>query len=236
MSCTRIVVPGHAIATGALRVDAAAAHHARVARVSPGEAVEVLNLDGAVGVGKLSRWDGRSCWVDVESVDWERGEPPAPLVLALAVLHTQAFDWAVEKATEVGATEIVPVLSRLVQGGKHLSRVSRWRRITASAVAQCGRSRPATVAEPLPLESLLATANGVRLVADPRATPPEWLEVGREGITVLVGPEGGFTDEEEEAIRAAGFAGLLLGPRILRAETAAVAALTMAQSLAGWLR
>jgi 16S rRNA (uracil1498-N3)-methyltransferase len=76
----------------------------------------------------------------------------------------------------------------------------------------------------------------MRLLADPAAAPPEWLEVGGDGITVLVGPEGGFTDEERTAILASGFAGLLLGPRILRAETAAVAALALAQSLAGWLR
>jgi 16S rRNA (uracil1498-N3)-methyltransferase len=236
MSVTRIVMPGHAIAPGLMRVPAASAHHARVARVAPGEAVEVLNLDGVVGAGTLARWEGRSCWVDVELVVQERGEPPAPLVLGLAVLHTQAFDWAVEKATELGATAVIPVTSRLVQGGKHAERVSRWRRIGAAAVAQCGRSRAPEVHEPRALESFLAESRGARLVADPRAAPPEWLEVGTDGITVLVGPEGGFTDEEREAIRTSGFAGLLLGPRILRAETAAVAALTMAQSLAGWLR
>ncbi len=77
-------------------------------RVAPGEAVEVLNLDGLVGVGTLTRWEGRSCWVDVQEVARERGERPAPLVLGLAVLHTQAFDWAVEKATELGGTAVVP--------------------------------------------------------------------------------------------------------------------------------
>ena len=236
MSLTRLVLPGHAIAPGLIRVPAASAHHARVARIGPGEAVELLNLDGLIGMGTLMRWEGRSCWVDVEKVARERGEPPAPLILALAVLHTQAFDWAVEKATELGATAVVPVTSWLVQGGRHSARVPRWRRIAAAAVAQCGRSRAPEVHEPRALAELLDGARGVRLVADPRAAPPEWLEVGADGITVLVGPEGGFTEEEHEAIRASGFAGLLLGPRILRAETAAVAALTMAQSLAGWLR
>jgi 16S rRNA (uracil1498-N3)-methyltransferase len=236
MSVTRLVLPGAVLAPGSVRITAEAAHHARVARVAPGEAVEVLNLDGLVGVGTLTRWEGRSCWVDVQEVARERGEPPAPLVLGLAVLHTQAFDWAVEKATELGATAVVPVTSQLVQGGKHGARVPRWCRIAAASVAQCGRSRAPEVHEPRALENFLAESRGVRLVADPHAAPPEWLEVGAAGITVLVGPEGGFTDEEREAIRASGFAGLLLGPRILRAETAAVAALTMAQSLAGWLR
>ncbi|MCJ7441407.1 MAG: 16S rRNA (uracil(1498)-N(3))-methyltransferase [Thermoanaerobaculaceae bacterium] len=236
MSVTRLPIPGHAISLGLLRVPAREAHHARVARVGPGEAVEVLDLDGTVGIGRLSRWEGSACWVEVDRVERDRGEPPAPLVLGLCVLHTQAFDWAVEKATELGVSAVVPVISGLVQGGRHAARVERWRRIAAAAVAQCGRSRAPAVSEPERLADFLAGSRGMRLIADPGAAPPEWLEVGGDGITVLVGPEGGFTDEERAAILAAGFAGLLLGPRILRAETAAVAALALAQSLAGWLR
>ena len=95
---------------------------------------------------------------------------------------------------------------------------------------------PAAVAEPQPLLDFLAAPAGVGLVAEPGRAVPAAFETGADGITVLVGPEGGLTDEELAAIRAAGFAGLPLGPRILRAETAAVAALTLAQSLAGWLR
>ena len=68
MSLTRLVLPGHAIAAGLMRVPAASAHHARVARVGPGEAVELLNLDGVVGMGTLTRWEGRTCWVEVEKV------------------------------------------------------------------------------------------------------------------------------------------------------------------------
>jgi len=236
MSATRLSIPGHPITLGPTLVEPKAAHHARVARVAPGDVVELLDLDGAVGIGRLARWEGSACWVEVERVERERGEPPAPLVLGLAVLHTQSFDWAVEKATELGATAFVPVISGLVQGGRHSTRVERWRRIAAAAVAQCGRSRAPAVSEPQCLADFLASSRGMRLLADPAAAPPEWLEVGGDGITVLVGPEGGFTDEERAAILASGFAGLLLGPRILRAETAAVAALTLAQSLAGWVR
>jgi len=236
MNITRLAIPGEPITPGPVRVPPPAAHHARVARVGPGEAVELLDLEGTVGVGRLSRWEGSACWVEVERVELGRGEPPAPLVLGLAVLHTQAFDWAVEKATELGATAVVPVISSLVQGGKHKGRVERWQRISTAAVAQSGRSRAPAVSQPQRLADFVASAHGVRLVADPGAAPPEWLEVGGDGITVLVGPEGGFTEDELATIHAAGFAGLALGPRTLRAETAAVAALTLAQSLAGWLR
>ena len=236
MSVTRLVVTGLAIVLGPARVPAREAHHARVARVGPGDSVELLDLGGAVGIGRLTRWEGSACWVDVERVERDRGEPPAPLVLGLAVLHTQAFDWAVEKATELGATAVVPVTSKLAQGGRHGARVDRWRRIAAAAVAQCGRSRAAAVTEPQRLADFVTSVRGLRLVADPAASQPAKLEVGLDGITVLVGPEGGFADEELAAIRKAGFVGLPLGPRTLRAETAAVAALALAQSLAGWLR
>jgi 16S rRNA (uracil1498-N3)-methyltransferase len=236
MSVTRLAVPGHVIVPGPLRVPAREAHHARVARLGPGDAIELLDLGGTVGVGRLVRWEGDTCWVEIERVELGRGEPPAPLALGLAVLHTQAFDWAVEKATELGVTVVVPVTSELVQGGRHATRVGRWRRIAAAAVAQSGRSRVPAILEPSRLADFLASAGGVRLVADPGAPPPETVEVGVEGVTVLVGPEGGFTGAELAAIRAVGFAGLPLGPRTLRAETAAVAALTLAQSLAGWLR
>ena len=231
----RFVVPGTPIVPGDLLVPSAAARHARVARVAPGEAVEVLDLGGTVGVGTLLRWEGGGCTVRVERVEAGRGEPPAPLVLALAALHTAAFDWAVEKATELGATAIVPVVAGRVQGGRHEARTDRWERIAAAAVAQCGRSRAPRVAAPRPLAALLAEAAGALLVAEAGAAPPRRLEPGADGITVLVGPEGGFTAEERAAIRDAGFLGLPLGPRTLRAETAAVAALALAQRLAGWL-
>ncbi len=236
MTVTRLVLPGAALAAGVFRVPAESARHARVARVAAGDPVELLDLAGAVGIGTLARWDGNTCLVEIGRVERGRGEPPAPLMLGLAVLHTQAFDWAVEKATELGATALVPVLTARVQGGRHAARVERWQRLADAAVAQCGRSRPPAVTAPQPLAEFTANASGVRLVGEFGAPVPAAFEPSAGGITVLVGPEGGLTDDELAVVRAAGFVGLPLGPRILRAETAAVAALTLAQSLAGWLR
>jgi 16S rRNA (uracil1498-N3)-methyltransferase len=92
------------------------------------------------------------------------------------------------------------------------------------------------VAGPQGLAEFVEAARGARFVADPGARMPAPFEADSGGTTVLVGPEGGFTDEERAVILAGGFVGLPLGPRILRAETAAVAALTLAQMLAGRLR
>lgn len=235
MSITRLVLPGVEIVPGEVIVPPPAAHHARVARVPAGAAVELLDLQGAVGTGELIAWEGRACVVRVDAVERERGEPPASLVLALAVLHTEAFSWAVEKATELGATQVVPVLTERVQGRRHVGRRERWQRVADAAVAQCGRSRPAHVSAPVGLAEIVATVSGVRLFAHPAAPGTTTVEVGGSGMTVLVGPEGGFTDDEVREIVAAGFEPLRLGPRVLRAETAAVAALTVAQQAAGWL-
>lgn len=233
---TRLVFPGVALKVGEILVPRSVAHHARVNRVVCGEPVEVLDLAGTIGVGTLSRWnpDG-SCWVEVVELVRGRGEPPLPLTLALAVLHTQAFDWAVEKATELGVTAVVPVLSARVQGRNHEKRVSRWQRVACAAVAQCGRSRPPQVRAPQPLGSFLTEARGLKVVTDFEGEAVSRLgPADAEGVVVLVGPEGGFSEQERAAIAEAGFSRLSLGPRTLRAETAAMSALVLVQSALGW--
>lgn len=233
MSVTRLVWKGHAPRTGELLLPPEVSHHARVARLQLGEAAEVLDLEGAVGIGVLVGWDGKRARVRVDEVRLGRGEPPGPLVVGLGVLHTQAFDWAVEKLTELGVTHIVPVLSERVQGRRHELRVERWQRLSEAAVAQCGRSRAAVVEQAIPLVGYLRTAPGFRIVADlagsdlPRAMSPA-------AISLLVGPEGGLTGPELDAAREAGFAPLTLGPRTLRAETAAVAAAAVAIAWTAW--
>jgi len=231
MSVTRLVLRGASLTIGEHLVPAAEAKHARAARVVLGEPIELLDLDGGVGSGRFVRWEGAACRVAVERVERERGEPAAPVVLAVGVLHTAAFDWLVEKATELGATEVVPVLCERVQGRRHDARVARWQRIAEAAVAQCGRSRPPRIAEPLRLAALLAGATGARCLADAAAAPPRALALAGGGATLLVGPEGGLTDAEVAAAYRAGFTGVPLGPRTLRAETAAVALLAVANHL-----
>lgn len=233
---TRLVFPGATLRVGEILVPKNIAHHAWVNRVAPGEPVELLDLAGTIAVATLSRWntDG-SCWVEVRQLASGLGEPPQPLTLALAVLHTQAFDWAVEKATELGATMVVPVLTARVQGRNHENRVARWQRVACAAVAQCGRSRAPEVLPPRPLASFLGEARGLKVVADFTGSGVLPLRsADQEGVVVLVGPEGGFTEEERNAIAEAGFFRLSLGPRTLRAETAAICALALVQSTLGW--
>lgn len=233
---TRLVLRAAKLAPGRLRIPNEVAKHARVARVVPGEALEVLNLQGTIGQGKLLTWnaDG-SCEVEIQHLLYDRGEPPYPLILALAILHTEAFDWAVEKATELGATGIVPVISARVQGRRHHHRTSRWQRVAEAATAQCGRSRIPQVRPPTLLMDFLACCTGLVVVADfaGGTSVKAGAEIHR-GVTVLVGPEGGFTQEEREALRRFGTSSIFLGPRTLRAETAAIVALGLVQNQLGW--
>jgi 16S rRNA (uracil1498-N3)-methyltransferase len=236
MSVTRLALPGQAIVPGELVVPATVARHARVARVVAGDSIELLDLAGTVGIGHIVSWRAGSCTVVVERVERERGEPCVPLVLGLGVLHTTAFDWAVEKATELGVSEIVPVVSERSQRGRHEARLDRWERVATAAVSQCARTRVPALRAPVALAVFLASAVGLRWIADAEAVdagePPA---LGPEGVAVLVGPEGGFTTAESRAALSAGFRPLALGPRTLRAETAAVAALAVVQQRSGWL-
>lgn len=233
MSLTRLIWKEHPLEVGDLHLPPEVSHHARVTRLAAGDEVEVLDLAGAIGIGAFVGWDGKRAVVRLVSVSHDRGEPPGPLVVGLGVLHTQAFDWATEKLAELGATRIVPLLCERVQGRQHVPRVERWQRLAEAAVAQCGRSRAPLISQPTPLAEFLSSASGSRIVADPSAGPAPSL-AGATSLTVLVGPEGGLTPDELAAALAAGFQRLALGPRILRAETAALAATAVATAAAGW--
>lgn len=233
MSVTRLVWKGHHPCPGELVIPPDVSHHARVTRLQPGEAVELLDLEGTIGRGVLVTWEGKQARIRLDAVQHDRGEPPGPVVVGLGILHTQALDWAVEKLTELGATRLVPLLCERVQGRRHEERLERWQRLSESAVAQCGRSRPMRIDSPCPLAHFLADAAGTRLLAQPPgADLPPASNVA--AISLLVGPEGGFTDKELALAADDGFVHLGLGSRILRAETAAVAAVAVACHWAGW--
>ncbi len=161
------------------------------------------------------------------------------LTYAFAPLKHARLDYMVQKAVEMGASRLQPVLTRFTQ----VSRVNgeRMRANVIEADEQCGILTVAEVAEPVPLERFLASRDPGRLLvfcdeAAEIANPLRALERGAAaaGIDVLIGPEGGFAEEERTLLlRQGGILRLSLGPRILRADTAAVAALTLVQAALG---
>lgn len=165
-------------------------------------------------------------------------ELPA-VTLFLALIKFERFDWAVEKATELGVTRIVPVEAArseqgLGQGAK--KRVERWRRIAKEASEQSRRLRAPEIDEPLKFTAALKENATHRIWLDERAGAPPLFEAltlrSGDATTLMIGPEGGWSDPERSQFSEAGWTGASLGPSILRAETAVCAALAVFAQLA----
>ncbi|HEX5259785.1 MAG TPA: 16S rRNA (uracil(1498)-N(3))-methyltransferase [Sphingomicrobium sp.] len=153
--------------------------------------------------------------------------------LAFAPIKRTQTDWLVEKATELGAARLVPVMTQRTVAER--VRLDRLESIAIEAAEQCGRTRVPQIAEPMPLRHFVEERDRARhfYFADEGGGEP-MAAAFREGPAVLlVGPEGGFTDEERSFVRGSGAVAISLGPRILRAETAALAALSAYMALAG---
>jgi 16S rRNA (uracil1498-N3)-methyltransferase len=169
-------------------------------------------------------------------------ESPFPITLVQCVPRGDRMDFIVQKATELGVTRIVPVLSQRsivrLDAAQSESKASHWRAVVVNACEQCGRNRLPPVSAPVPLLDYLggSAAAGARLVLEPdiesTALP---AELGASA-QIAIGPEGGFADGELDALRIAGFIRVRLGPRTLRTETAAIAALTWLQTRFGDMR
>lgn len=221
-----------------VELDERAAHHLlRVLRLREGERVALFNGDGREYHGTLRR-RGRGGVVELDGV-YE--EPPAPraLELAQAVVRSERMDLALQKAVELGVTRIRPLYAERGLGPFDAARLAakrrHWQGVIVAACEQSGRCRLPELAEPQSLAEALAAGGGLRLWLDPQAErgldPAELTAAGR--IAVFVGPEGGFSDEETRAARAAGCTAVRLGRHILRTETAGPAALAAVQALAG---
>lgn len=200
-----------------------ARHLTRVLRRSPGQGVVLTDGAGVVAQARLDEAGRGRVVAEVVAVD---AAPPLPaaLTLAVGVLHTQAMDVAVQKAVEVGVARLIPVLcerSQLALGAVRRRR-AHWQRVADQALKQCRRAWALGIEEPMELAAVLAqTPPGCGIVADPGGRPLAELPAA-EAPVLLVGPEGGFAPPEDELLRRGGWSRLVLGPYVLRAETAAV--------------
>lgn len=244
MSGHRFHVP--AAAPGA-RVDLPehGAHHAReVLRLRKGAAVRVFDGAGAEFEALLEEVSRRTVSARLGQRVEPRPESALRLVLAVSPLKGDRMELVVQKATELGVTELWPVVTDRTDAAArpalHGSRTERWERVASGAAEQCGRAVVPRVAPTTSLDGLLARPlHGARVVLleTPGHVALTALPVDPlASLLLLVGPAGGFEPAEAERLRAAGFLPASLGPRILRAETAAVAAAAIAQALWGDLR
>lgn len=225
-----------ATAPGLLLLRGPSAHRlSRVLRLRPGNELLVFAGDGNEWRAEVRGVSERA--VEVEVIELTRTVPVTNVLeVRLALLRPQRFEWAVEKVTEAGADIIGGLLTERTEERFRLgpARLERWQRIAVEAAEQCGRLSVPAVAEPVRLRDLLARAPHGLLLADPAGAPilslRDRLSAFRR-LTVLVGPEGGFSETERAAAEAAGALTASLGETVLRAETAAIVATAFLRSV-----
>jgi 16S rRNA (uracil1498-N3)-methyltransferase len=213
----------------------AARHLTRVLRLGAGDALTLFNGRGGEYAGRIEGARDAAVTVAVGEHRARERESPLAITLAQGVSRGERMDLIVQKATELGVWRLVPVLTTRsvvkLDAQQAERRLGHWRAIATGACEQSGRNHVPEVARPVALREFLCEGDsGMRLMLSPEATSSIGELARTTGrVTVLIGPEGGLAEDEQEAARAAGFAAVRLGPRILRTETAALAALTVLQ-------
>jgi len=213
-----------------------ARHLAKVLRAKVGQEFEV-SAEGRVRLGRV-------VLLGEDRVEFELGgEVPVlqapPVVLLLAVFKFDRMEWAIEKATELGVERILPVIARRTE--KHLGtaaekRVERWRKIAAESAQQARRTNPPAIEAPAKLKDIFGFQAPCRIVlaeSERGLLLRDALQTAGAPIALAVGPEGGWTDLELAEFTEAGWTAASLGPTILRAETAVVAALAITMAMMG---
>jgi 16S rRNA (uracil1498-N3)-methyltransferase len=221
-----------------------ASHLAKVLRARSGDPIVLFSGDGREYAGSVENVRGSRVTAAVGNGAAVDRESPLAVTLLQCVPRGDRMDFIVQKATELGVTRVVPVLSQRsvvrLDAAQAESKAAHWRAVAVNACEQCGRNRLPRIEAPVPLLNYLGidapqsgAATPLRLLLEPEdqsAAPPLVLPAA---VEIAIGPEGGFADQELEALRLAGFLRVRLGPRILRTETAALAALTWLQTRFG---
>ncbi len=215
-------------------------HAVRALRLKPGAALILFDGAGGACAATLADVGKRDAWARVAEALPGEVESPLWVVLAQGVSRGEKMDYTLQKAVELGVAVIQPLFAErggIGLTGERLARKTQhWRGIVIGACEQCGRNRLPELREPLPLAEWLrqSVEPGLRLLLDPLAERGlRGLEPPTGVVTLLIGPEGGLSSAETAQARQAGFTGVRLGPRVLRTETAGVAALAAVQALWG---
>jgi 16S rRNA (uracil1498-N3)-methyltransferase len=217
-----------------------AAHHAvHVLRLRPGDAVVLFNGRGGEYAGRIAAVDRLRVSVDVLEHRRIERESPLAMTLVQGVSAGEKMDFTIQKATELGVAALQPVVaarsSGRITGERAELKRAHWQRVAIAACEQCGRNRVPEVLPVRPLAEYCGEPAGVgaRLLVSPQARRGQRAVQLDGAVTLASGPEAGFSDDEEAMLADAGFVPVRLGPRVLRTETAALAALAALNALAG---
>jgi len=226
----RLFVPRGQVTAGRVRIAGAELRHLRTLRLAPGAALTVFDEHGDEHEVRLERVAASDAEGVIVATRRPARESSLELVLAPALLKGARMDLVVEKATELGVHRIAPLVCR--HGVAREGRSERWRRIALAAAKQCGRTAVPAVDAPVPLGVLVRQPwPGLRLLAWEEEHERSFavLPETAAAVVVVVGPEGGLAADEVADAAAHGFVTLTLAPRILRAETAALAVAALCQ-------
>jgi 16S rRNA (uracil1498-N3)-methyltransferase len=212
-----------------------ARHLSQVLRAKVGQEFEI-SVDGVVRLGCVAK-------ITPDRVEFDLGDDVSataafPITVAVSIFKFDRMEWAIEKCTELGVARLVPLISARTESHlatAALKRVERWRRIAQQASEQARRTSPPEISDPVELKEFLVHVNGgegivlseVEQVTALKEAVPE----GASSLTLAFGPEGGWKEHELTAFAQAGWKPASLGPTILRAETAVIAAVAVCQSI-----
>lgn len=242
MSAPRFYCPPPLPLSTNFELPPAAAHHAsRVLRLRVGDAVQIFDGIGNALDATINEISGKRVILGNLQTCMTQHESGLTIALAQAMCSSDKMDWIMQKATELGASEILPVQTQRsvakLNGTRAEKRTEHWRSVAISACEQCGRNDLPRIHAPQELEAWLLsmrTAPGSKFVLLPGGASQLRAQARPQArATLLIGPEGGFTADEANVAQQMGFAPILLGPRVLRTETAAIAGISALQTLWG---
>jgi 16S rRNA (uracil1498-N3)-methyltransferase len=217
------------------------AHHVLVLRLAPGDPITLFNGEGGEFTATLASVEKKRIHVEIKTFSPREIELPYAITIAQALPEASKMDWIIEKAVELGATSIQPLSTQRCVVKLSAERAAKkrvhWQGIMIAASEQSGRNRLPHLAEPADFNSWIGQHDlHLRILLTPRAgqSLSDWARHHPpQAVALLVGPEGGFTEAEENAACAQGVLALSMGPRVLRTETAALAAVAALNAVWG---
>lgn len=232
----------HSMSIGAVvALPSPTAHHINVLRIAPGNSITLFNGEGGEYTATLTTIDKKEVLAEIKTFSPREVELPYAITLAQGLPEGSKMDWIIEKAVENGASAIQPLATQRsvirLSAERAAKKISHWHGIVVAASEQCGRNRLAHLNEPANFHDWTDQRDlHTRILLTPRADQSlsSWIRHHpHQALTVIVGPEGGFTEQEESLACTKGVLPLSMGNRILRAETAGIAAIAAINSLWG---
>jgi 16S rRNA (uracil1498-N3)-methyltransferase len=216
-----------------------AAHLLRVLRLQVGDACLLFNGDGHDYEARITHLGKREARAEIVAARRIDSESPLRITLLQGIARGEKMDLILQKATELGVARILPITSDRsevkLDAERTEKRLAHWRGVVVSACEQSGRATVPEVAAPRSLAQAATAPAGRGFILDPLATASlsTLRDAALQACTIAIGPEGGWSPRDREQLVAAGYEGLRLGPRVLRTETAGIAAITALQALCG---